>query len=137
MYQASRPPLERIMKIDQSLRASDWPNCRTLAEGLEVDPRTVRRDIDFMQNRLKAPIDYDSAPRLFRYAESTGPIGSLPSQIPSYLHRPARGIPPSTVNQPNEYESELSLAPVANLRNRVIGPRLCEVGDSSPLRGDA
>ena len=27
----------------QSLRAGDWPNCRKLADRLEVDRRTVRR----------------------------------------------------------------------------------------------
>jgi len=35
MYHASRPPLERMLKIDQSLRARDWPNCRKLAVRLE------------------------------------------------------------------------------------------------------
>jgi hypothetical protein len=47
------------MKIDQWLRASGWPNCQALAEGLTVDPRTIRREIDFMWYRLGAPIGYD------------------------------------------------------------------------------
>ncbi len=45
MYQASRPPLRRIMLIDQAVRSGTWPNTTTLANDLEVNRRTIRRDI--------------------------------------------------------------------------------------------
>jgi predicted DNA-binding transcriptional regulator YafY len=59
MILASRPPLARIMAIDQSVRAGDWPNARTLARQLEVSPRTIRRDITYLRDQLRAPIEFD------------------------------------------------------------------------------
>jgi predicted DNA-binding transcriptional regulator YafY len=63
--------MERMMKIDLALRGRGWPNGRALAELLEVDRRTVRRDIMFMRDRLRAPIGYDSARRGYCYTEPT------------------------------------------------------------------
>jgi predicted DNA-binding transcriptional regulator YafY len=59
-----RPPLERMMRMHQRLKAGRYPNCRKLADELEVSAKTVQRDIDFMRYRLGLPIEYDqrSAP---------------------------------------------------------------------------
>ena len=58
MYSAARPALERILRIDRQLRAGAWPNSRTLATELEVDARTIQRDIEFMRDRLGAPLRF-------------------------------------------------------------------------------
>ncbi len=42
-------------------------NCSGLARELEVNPKTVQRDIDFMRDQLGLPIGYDAARRGFRY----------------------------------------------------------------------
>jgi predicted DNA-binding transcriptional regulator YafY len=70
MYQAARPPLRRIMVIDQALRAKSWPNTRKLAEELEVNRRTIRRDIDYLCHQLRAPIKFDPVRNGYYY---TGP----------------------------------------------------------------
>lgn len=59
MRQASRPPLARMVAIAQALRANRYPNAKTLADELEVNARTIRRDIEFMRDRLDAPIGFD------------------------------------------------------------------------------
>ena len=59
MYQASRPPLRRIMLIDQAVRSGTWPNTTTLANDLEVNRRTIRRDIAYLCHQLHAPIEFD------------------------------------------------------------------------------
>jgi predicted DNA-binding transcriptional regulator YafY len=59
MFQAARPPLRRIMTIDQELRANTWPNATTLSRRLEVTLRTIRRDIAYLKNQLRAPIEFD------------------------------------------------------------------------------
>jgi HTH domain len=41
------------------LRANKWPTDKTLAEILEVDPRTIRRDLEYMREQLHAPIEFD------------------------------------------------------------------------------
>ena len=38
-YPATRPPLRRMMAIDQALRAGRWPNTKTFADEFEVDRR--------------------------------------------------------------------------------------------------
>jgi proteasome accessory factor B len=72
----SRPPLERMMRMHQRLKAGRFPNCRKLAEELEVSSKTVQRDIDFMRYRLGLPIEYDQLHFGFYYTE---PVSSFPN----------------------------------------------------------
>ena len=44
----SRPPLERMMQIHSHLQEKHFPNCSKIARQLEVSPKTIQRDIDFM-----------------------------------------------------------------------------------------
>ena len=72
----SRPPLERMMRMHQRLKAGRYPNCRKLAEELEVSTKTVQRDIDFMRYSLGLPIEYDQLHFGFYYTE---PVSSFPN----------------------------------------------------------
>ncbi|HEX8679076.1 MAG TPA: WYL domain-containing transcriptional regulator [Chthoniobacterales bacterium] len=76
MNQLSRPPLERMMRIHGQLKAGDYPNCRKIADDLEVSSKTIQRDIDFMRDRLGLPIEYDPLRFGFRYTEE---VASFPS----------------------------------------------------------
>jgi predicted DNA-binding transcriptional regulator YafY len=69
MHLATRPPLARILVIDQALRAGSWPNARTLGDRLEVNPRTIRRDIEYLRDQLHAPIEFDSIKNGYHYSE--------------------------------------------------------------------
>jgi predicted DNA-binding transcriptional regulator YafY len=71
MYQAARPPMRRIMAIDQAMRAGEWPNATTLARSLEVNARTIRRDIQFLRDQLRAPVEFDARHNGYYYAEPT------------------------------------------------------------------
>src|SRR5437764_8076649 len=72
----SRPPLERMMRMHQRLKAGRYPNCRKLADELEVSSKTVQRDIDFMRYRMGLPIEYDQLHFGFYYTE---PVSSFPN----------------------------------------------------------
>src|SRR5438045_8509590 len=72
----SRPPLERMMRMHQRLKAGRYPNCRKLADELEVSSKTVQRDIDFMRYRLGLPIEYDQLHFGFYYTE---PVANFPN----------------------------------------------------------
>src|SRR5437667_1562392 len=72
----SRPPLERMMRMHERLKAGRYPNCRKLAHELEVSSKTVQRDIDFMRYRLGLPIEYDQLHFGFYYTE---PVSSFPN----------------------------------------------------------
>src|SRR4051812_12157897 len=71
MILASRPPLARIMAIDRSVRTGALPNARTLARELEVSPRTIRRDITYLRDQLRAPIEFDPVRNGYYYTEPT------------------------------------------------------------------
>src|SRR5439155_16230603 len=72
----SRPPLERMMRMHERLNAGRYPNCRKLADELEISSKTVQRDIDFMRYRLGLPIEYDQLHFGFYYAE---PVANFPN----------------------------------------------------------
>src|ERR1700736_2755520 len=72
----SRPPLARMMRMHERLKAGRYPNCRKLADELEVSSKTVQRDIDFMRYRLGLPIEYDQLHFGFYYTE---PVSSFPN----------------------------------------------------------
>ena len=64
------------MRIHAQLKAGDFPNCRKIAEELEVSSKTIQRDIDFMRDRLGLPIEYDPLRFGFYYTEE---VDSFPS----------------------------------------------------------
>ena len=55
----TRRPIERIMKIHETVRRGRYPNCKTLAKKIEVTQKTIQRDINFMREDLDLPIQYD------------------------------------------------------------------------------
>src|SRR6476660_8007892 len=64
-----------MMRIHAQLKAGEYPNCRKLAEELEVSTKTIQRDIDFMRDQLGLPIEYDQLHFGFIY---TRPVPSFP-----------------------------------------------------------
>ncbi len=63
----SRPPVERMLAIHEQLQRKAYPNCTTLGRDLEVCTRTARRDLEFMQDRLQLPIEYDDLKHGYYY----------------------------------------------------------------------
>jgi len=61
--------LSRIARIDAEIRSGRYPNSEELAAKLEVSPRTILRDIDYLKDFYDAPIDYDFFKRGFYYTE--------------------------------------------------------------------
>ena len=61
---------ERQIDIDRRIRAGEYPSCPKLATEWEVDERTIKRDIEFMKDRLDAPIEYDRNRRGYFYTEA-------------------------------------------------------------------
>lgn len=72
----SRPPLERMLRIHQSLQAGDFPNSTQLATILEVSTKSIHRDIEFMRDRLGLPVEYHPARFGYHY---TGVVTSFPT----------------------------------------------------------
>jgi predicted DNA-binding transcriptional regulator YafY len=62
--------------IHERLRAGRFPNCVGMAREMGVALRTVKRDVTFMADRLKLPIEYDAKKYGFYY---TKPVEQFPS----------------------------------------------------------
>jgi proteasome accessory factor B len=55
----TRRPYQRMFAIHRAISKGGYPNCSTLAEELEVTPKTIQRDIDFMRDNFGVIIEYD------------------------------------------------------------------------------
>ncbi len=62
---------ERHVDMDRRIRDGKYPSVQELASDWEVDERTIKRDVEFMRDRLQAPIEYDRTRRGYYYTEPT------------------------------------------------------------------
>ncbi len=67
---SSRPPIARMIAIHNTLQEDTFPNANTLSKQLEVSPRTIQRDMEFMRDQLNLPIDYDDSRFGFYYTSA-------------------------------------------------------------------
>ncbi|MCH1521861.1 MAG: WYL domain-containing protein, partial [Arenicellales bacterium] len=58
---------ERFYTIDRLLRSHQGTTLRRMMEEMEVSRATVRRDLEYMRDRLAAPILWDNETRCYRY----------------------------------------------------------------------
>lgn len=63
----TRRPIERIFRIHEAIQRGRHPNCRQLADQIEVTQKTIQRDITFMQNDLGLPLAYDRSRHGYYY----------------------------------------------------------------------
>lgn len=61
--------IERIIFINKKLNSDAYPNTPKLAKQLEVSIATISRDIEFLRDRLNAPIEYNYERKGYYYSE--------------------------------------------------------------------
>jgi proteasome accessory factor B len=71
----SRAPLKRMEMIHAAIVGGGFPNSSTLAEDLEVSPKTIKRDVEFMRDQLELPLEYDAQRYGYHY---TRPVTQFP-----------------------------------------------------------
>ena len=71
MRTATRLALERLVALDRAIRAGAYPNSVTFAGLIEVDPRTVQRDVEFLRDRFRAPLVFDRGRNGYTYSDPT------------------------------------------------------------------
>jgi len=103
---------ERFYKIDRLLREMRVASVALLLEKLEVSPATLKRDLEYMRNRLHAPILFDRDAGGYRLQQATH--DSVHYELPGLWFSPA------------EIHALLTLKHlVANLRaGSVLGPHV-------------
>lgn len=72
---STRPPLDRMTRIFQSISSGEYPNREQLAADIEVTTKTIQRDIDFLRDRMNLPIAYDRNRRGYHFTE---PVSGFP-----------------------------------------------------------
>lgn len=65
--------LERISHIHRKIKSGCYPNTKQLAFELESSLATISRDLDYMRDRMNAPIEYDFTHRGYHYTEDFEP----------------------------------------------------------------
>lgn len=73
----SRPPLERMVRIHQAIQSGKFPNASKLAAEMEVSTKSIHRDIEFMRDRLRLPIEYDGRRFGYHYTEEVSAFPTL------------------------------------------------------------
>jgi proteasome accessory factor B len=73
----SRPPLERMLRIHQTIQAGNYPNASTLARELEVSTKSIHRDLEFMRDRMNLPLEYDASRFGWFYTEKISAFPTL------------------------------------------------------------
>ena len=63
--------LERYYWFDNQVRTHRFPNANTLAEQFEISAKTAQRSIDFMRDRIGAPLEYDQHQKGYRYSDES------------------------------------------------------------------
>jgi predicted DNA-binding transcriptional regulator YafY len=63
--------LSRIYFIDRKIASGNYPSTRQLAAEYEVGTATISRDIEFLRDRMGAPIEYDSRRRGYYYSDKS------------------------------------------------------------------
>ena len=57
----SRRPIFRIYEIHAAIVGGGYPNCSLLAKKLNVERKTIQRDITFMRDELSLPVRYEDS----------------------------------------------------------------------------
>lgn len=62
---------ERFLWFQNQVKKNKYPNTKTLAQKFEIARKTAQRDIEFMRERLGAPLIYVAEQRGFIYEDNT------------------------------------------------------------------
>jgi len=67
-----------MLFIHEQLKQKKYPNCRKVAREFEVNWRTIHRDIQFMRDQLRLPIEYDKNRWGYYYTEAVEQFPGIP-----------------------------------------------------------
>jgi predicted DNA-binding transcriptional regulator YafY len=73
---AVRPPLQRMLQIHHAIQSGTYPTASRLAVDLEVSPKSIYRDLEFMRDRLDLPLKYNAKRCGYEY---TAEVSAFPT----------------------------------------------------------
>jgi proteasome accessory factor B len=73
----SKTQFSRLLELDKRISQGQHPNCLSFSIEWEVSQKTVQRDIDYLRDELKAPIEYDRKKKGFYYTKDSWFLPSI------------------------------------------------------------
>ncbi len=70
-----RQTMARVYYIHEAVRSGGYPNCSQIAEHFAVSRKTIQRDVDFMRDELRLPLEYESSQHGYYYGS---PVDDFP-----------------------------------------------------------
>lgn len=69
-----RSKFRRLLELDSQIRSGKFPNTFSFSKEWEVSRKTIVRDIEFLRDSLRAPIEYDAKQKGYRYTDTSWSI---------------------------------------------------------------
>ena len=66
---AGKLAYERYYWFHEQIKRNEHPNSKLLAEEFEISQKTAQRNIEFMRDRIAAPLEYSHADRGYYYTD--------------------------------------------------------------------
>ncbi|MBK1855747.1 WYL domain-containing protein [Verrucomicrobiaceae bacterium 5K15] len=73
--------MRRIYAIVDAVKGGGYPNCRSLAERLEVTPKTIQRDINFIRDQLALPLEYNQTMHGYEFTSDVNQFPVFEAQV--------------------------------------------------------
>ncbi len=108
---AKKLTFERFFWFHGRIKEKRYPNAMHLCEEFEIAVRTAHRDIEFMRDRLNAPLEYNHARRGYHYTDET------------------YEIPGNWINESNVLSLALAVRLASTIPDRTIKDELCRLVD--------
>ena len=113
---SDRLKYERFLWFHGQVKAGRFPNAGSIAENFELSGRTAQRDIEFMRDRLNAPLQYNYCRRGYFYTDDTYELPSL------------------WINESNILALSLAVRLATTLPDQALKDQLCRLIDRIPMK---
>ncbi|MFH1674302.1 MAG: hypothetical protein ABIF87_12875 [Pseudomonadota bacterium] len=74
---AKKLAYERYFWFHSEIKADRYPNARILSEEFEVSQKTAQLDVEFMRDRMSAPLEYSYKNKGYFYTDDSFELPSL------------------------------------------------------------
>lgn len=113
---SDRLKYERFLWFHGQIKAGRFPNAGSIAENFELSGRTAQRDIDFMRDRIDAPLKYNPRHRGYCYTDDTYELPSL------------------WISESNILALSIAVRLASTIPDQALKDQLCRLIDQIPIK---
>jgi hypothetical protein len=73
--------IEKLLRLDKRIRCGDYPNQKTIAKEFNTSERKIKRDIEFLMDWAKLPIEYDEHKKGYYYLDKSYREPHIPKDV--------------------------------------------------------